>query len=149
MHPLIFRQKAFKNFSNVWNFWWFFMFWNQHMSLLMGQSPGPARALPRPVHFFRNRDSGLTQDLDWFFEKDRENWDFYLVKNRGSSRFGIKLFWRAWARLEINIQGSGSTQDQFFRSQPITSVHSYTYLLFLDIYLFSVYSLIYLIQTIS
>ena len=38
--------------------------------LVMGLSPGPAWARPGPIHF---------------------SWDFYVVKNTGSSRLGIEL----------------------------------------------------------
>ena len=83
----------------------------------------------RPVHFIRDWDRnlekgpGLTQAQDQFFEKGLENLDFYVVKNRGPWRLGIDLLWRAWARawLEIDIQGSGSAWDQFFRARPITT----------------------------
>ena len=94
----------------------------------MGPSPGPARARPGPVHFSRDRARNFekgpssTQARDRFLEKGLENWDFYVVKNTGSSRLGIELLWRAWARarLEIDIQGSGSARDRFFRARPIT-----------------------------
>ena len=52
---------------------------------------------PRPVYFFRARAQnfekgpGSTQARDQFLEKGLENWDFYVVKNTGSSRLGIKL----------------------------------------------------------
>ena len=96
--------------------------------LVMGPSPGPARARPGPVLFSRDRarnskkGPSSTQARDRFLEKGLENWDFYVVKNTGSSRLGIKLLWRAWvqARLEINIQGSGSARDRFFKARPIT-----------------------------
>ena len=95
----------------------------------MGPSPGPARARPGPVLFSRDRarnskkGPSSTQARDRFLEKGLENWDFYVVKNTGSSRLGIELLWRAWARarLEIDIQGSGSARDRFFRARPITS----------------------------
>ena len=79
----------------------------------MGPSPGSARARPGPVCFFRDRAQnfekgpGSTQARDRFFEKGLENWDFYVVKNRGPSRLGIELLLRAWAWFEIDIQGSG------------------------------------------
>ena len=96
--------------------------------LVMGPSPGSARARPGPVCFFRDRarnfekGPGSTQARDRFFEKGLEIWDFYVVKNGGSSRLEIELLWRAWARarLEIDFQGSGSARDRFFRAQPIT-----------------------------
>ena len=61
--------------------------------LVMGPSPGPARARPGPVHFL---GIGLkilrrAQAQDQFFEKGLEIWDFYVVKNRGLSRLEIKL----------------------------------------------------------
>ena len=104
------------------------LFWSH--KLVMGPSPGPARARPGPVHFSRDRARNFekgpssTQARDRFLEKGLENWDFYVVKNTGSSRLGIELLWRAWARarLEIDIQGSGSARDRFFRARPITSV---------------------------
>ena len=94
----------------------------------MGPSPGPARARPGPVHFSRDRARNFekgpssTQARDRFLEKGLENLNFYVVKNTGSSRLGIELLWRAWARawLEIDIQGSGLARDRFFRAQPIT-----------------------------
>ena len=57
--------------------------------VVMGPSPGPARARPGPVHICRDRarnfekGSSSTQARDQFFEKGLENWDFYVVKNRG------------------------------------------------------------------
>ena len=63
----------------------------------MGPSPGPAQARPGPVFFFRDRarnfekGPGSTQARDRFFEKGLEIWDFYVVKNRGSSRLDIEL----------------------------------------------------------
>ena len=65
--------------------------------IVMGPSPGPARARPGPVHFSRDRARNFekgpssTQARDRFFEKGLENWDFYVVKNTGSSRLGIEL----------------------------------------------------------
>ena len=64
---------------------------------MMGPSPGPARARPGPVFFFRDRarnfekGPGSTQARDRFFEKGLEIWDFYVVKNGGSSRLEIEL----------------------------------------------------------
>ena len=84
----------------------------------MGPSPGPARARPGPVHFSRDRARNFekgpssTQARDRFFEKGLENWDFYVVKNRGPSRLEIELLWRAWARLKIDIQGFGLARDR-------------------------------------
>ena len=95
--------------------------------IVMGPSSGPARARPGPIHFSRDRawnfkkDPSLTQARDWFFEKGLENWDFYVVKNTGLLRLGIELLWRAWAQLKMDIQGSGSAQDRFFRARPITN----------------------------
>ena len=68
-----------------------------HWELVMGLSPGPARARPGPVHFSRDRARNFekgpssTQARDRFLEKGLENWDFYVVKNTGSSRLGIEL----------------------------------------------------------
>ena len=65
--------------------------------IVMGPSPGPARARPEPVHFSRDlarnfeKGPSSTQARDRFFEKGLENWDFYVVKNRGSSRLEIEL----------------------------------------------------------
>ena len=94
----------------------------------MGTSPGPAWAQPGPIHFSRDgarnfeKGPSSTQARDRFLEKGLENSDFYVVENTGSSRLGIELLWRAWARarLEINIQGSGSARDRFFKARPIT-----------------------------
>ena len=65
--------------------------------LVMGPSPGPARARPGPVLFSRDRarnskkGPSSTQARDRFLEKGLENWDFYVVKNTGSSRLGIEF----------------------------------------------------------
>ena len=65
--------------------------------IVMGPSPGSARARPGPVYFFRDRarkfekGPGSTQARDRFFEKGLEIWDFYVVKNGGSSRLEIEL----------------------------------------------------------
>ena len=74
------------------------LFWGQSEDpLVMGPSPGPARAWPGPVHFSRDRARNFekgpssTQARDRFFEKGLENWDFYVVKNRGPSRLEIEL----------------------------------------------------------
>ena len=99
--------------------------------IVMGLSPGLAWDLPRPVHFSRDwarnskKGPSSTQARDRFLEKGLENWDFYVVKNTGSSRLEIELLWRAWARawLEIDIQGSGLARDRFFRARPITNLH--------------------------
>ena len=54
--------------------------------IVMGPSPGPARARPGPVHFSRDRarifekGPSSTQARDRFLEKGLENWDFYVVK---------------------------------------------------------------------
>ena len=63
--------------------------------------PSSAQVQPGPVHFPRDhagnfeKRPGYTQarprlGID-FFEKGLENWDFYAVKNTGSSRLGIEL----------------------------------------------------------
>ena len=65
--------------------------------LVMGPSPGQALAPPRPVPFSRDwarnfeKGPSSTQAWDRFFEKGLENWDFYVVKNRGPSRLEIEL----------------------------------------------------------
>ena len=65
--------------------------------LVMGPSPGPARARPGPVLFSRDRarifekGPSSTQARDRFLEKGLENSDFYVVENTGSSRLGIEL----------------------------------------------------------
>ena len=62
---------------------------------MKGLGSGPAR--PGPVHFSRDRaqifekGSSSTQARDRFLEKGLENWDFYVVKNTGSSRLEIEL----------------------------------------------------------
>ena len=68
-----------------------------YLVIVMGPSPGPARARPGPVLFSRDRarnskkGPSSTQARDRFLEKGLENWDFYVVKNTGSSRLGIEL----------------------------------------------------------
>ena len=102
---------------------WFRVFYSD------GSKPRPGSGSARPVLFSRDRarnskkGPSLTQARDRFLEKGLENWDFYVVKNTGSSRLGIELLWRAWARarLEIDFQGSGSARDRFFRARPITT----------------------------
>ena len=70
---------------------------NELSEVMMGPSPGPAWARPGPVHFSRDwarnfeKGPGSTQARDRFLEKGLENWDFYVVKNTGSSRLGIEL----------------------------------------------------------
>ena len=65
--------------------------------VVMGLSPGLARDRPRPIHFFRDwarkfeKGPGSTQARDRFFEKGLEIWDFYVLKNGGSSRLEIEL----------------------------------------------------------
>ena len=65
------------------------------LELVMGPSPGLAR--PGPIPFSRDRARNFekgpssTQAGDRFFEKGLENWDFYVVKNRGPSRLEIEL----------------------------------------------------------
>ena len=62
-----------------------------------GPSTGPAWAQPGPIHFSRDRARNFekgpssTQARDRFLEKGLENWDFYVVKNTGSSMLGIEL----------------------------------------------------------
>ena len=72
------------------------------LGLVMGPSPGPARARPGPVHFSRDRarifekGPSSTQARDRFLEKGLENWDFYVVKIQAR-------------------QGSGLVRDQYSR----------------------------------
>ena len=99
---------------------------------------------PRPVHFSMQPRLGIN-----FFEKGQENWDFYVVKKEAFQGSGSNFFEGPGLGSRSIFKARDRPGINFFRSQPISSVHSYTYLLFLDIYLFSVYSLIYLIQTIS
>ena len=62
--------------------------------IVMGPSPGPARAWPGPVHFSRDRARNFekgpssTQARDRFFEKGLENWDFYVVKKEARQGSG-------------------------------------------------------------
>ena len=51
----------------------------------MGPSPGPARAWPEPVLFFK------AQAQARLLEKGLENMSFYEVKSRGPSRLRLKL----------------------------------------------------------
>ena len=62
--------------------------------IVMGPSPGPARAWPGPVHFSRDRARNFekgpssTQARDRFLEKGLENWDFYVVKKEARQGSG-------------------------------------------------------------
>ena len=62
-----------------------------------GSEPRPGPGLAWARLFFRDRarnfekGPGSTQARDRFLEKGLENWDFYIVKNTGSSRLGIEL----------------------------------------------------------
>ena len=109
----------------------------------MGPSPGPARARPGPVHFFRDRARNFekgpssTQARDRFLEKGLENWDFYVVKkeaHQGSgSNFckgpglglGSRSIFKARDRPGIDFLGldpSLASNNRSTNNQPATSI---------------------------
>ena len=73
--------------------------------LVMGPSLSRARPGARARHF--EKGPGSNQARARLFEKGPENWSFYGVKIRGSSRLGLDFFRRAYARDRLEL-GPGS-----------------------------------------